>query len=69
MKFLKKIKSYFKKDSSSKRSKIDAELLEKYDVGAVLGAGSFAIVKVVTRKSDNVQLACKIIDRVKFKST
>ena len=64
MKFFKKL---FKK-SSSKGSELDDILTKKYSVGAVLGTGSFAVVKIVKRKSDNVELACKIIDRQKFKS-
>ena len=71
MKFLKKLSALFKKSSSSERSntsELDDVLTEKYQIGNVLGTGSFAIVKIVTRKSDNVQLACKIIDRLKFKS-
>lgn len=36
--------------------------LDKYDVGTVLGRGSFAVVKSVTRKSDGERFAMKLID-------
>jgi calcium/calmodulin-dependent protein kinase I len=74
MKLFKKIKAYFDSDSPlrSRKARLkitDADLAEKYEIGAVLGTGSFAVVKIVIRKSDNVKLACKIIDRVKFKKS
>ena len=36
--------------------------LDKYEIGKVLGQGSFAVVKAVTRKSDGERFAMKLID-------
>ena len=40
----------------------DAAQLDKYEVGKVLGQGSFAVVKSVVRKSDKERFAMKLID-------
>lgn len=39
-----------------------AAALDKYEVGAMLGSGSYAVVKRVTRKSDLEDFAMKLID-------
>ena len=36
--------------------------LDKYEVGAILGQGSYALVKSVKRKSDGEKFAMKLID-------
>ena len=42
--------------------KAGAKALEKYEVGDILGEGSFACVRLVTRKTDGLKLAMKLID-------
>ena len=69
MKLSKFFKSIFKKDSNKNgdKAQLESALTEKYLPGKVLGSGSFAIVKKVTRKADSQEFACKIIDRIKLK--
>jgi serine/threonine protein kinase len=42
---------------------------ETYELGKTIGQGSFATVYKVTRRSDNEQFACKILDFIKNSST
>lgn len=67
MKF--KLFSWFKKDKDSKKKNKDLEktLTDRYETGKVLGSGSFAVVRQVTRKADGKDFAVKIIDRLKLK--
>ena len=71
------IKSFFKsltkkkgkKDKflGGKKGEEDVQLTESYEVGKVLGSGTFATVKQITRKADRREFAVKIIDRIKLK--
>ena len=73
------IKSFFKsltkkkgkKDKflgGKKKGEEEVELTDMYEVGKVLGSGTFATVKQITRKADNREFAVKIIDRIKLKA-
>ena len=49
--------------SAQKRTRRGSEeALSKYEIGEVLGQGSFAVVKSVTRKSDGACFAMKLVD-------
>lgn len=71
------LKSFFKgltkkkgkKDKflGGKKGDEEVQLTDVYEVGKVLGSGTFATVKQITRKADSRQFAVKIIDRIKLK--
>ena len=71
------LKSFFKsltkkkgkKDKflGAKKGEEEVQLTDVYEVGKVLGSGTFATVKQITRKADQREFAVKIIDRIKLK--
>ncbi|XP_041358691.1 serine/threonine-protein kinase DCLK1-like [Gigantopelta aegis] len=53
--------------TSSDAAKVPTELLERYDIGRVIGEGNFAVVKECLDRYNNRKFSLKIIDKRKCK--
>ena len=53
-------------DCEGTGSDIEKKKLEKYDIGDIIGKGSYATIKVVKNKNNNEKYAMKIYDKLKL---
>jgi len=59
-------KNINKNDRECASSDIEKKKLEKYDIGEIIGKGSYATVKVARNKNNNEKYAMKIYDKLKL---